>query len=544
MKKTLLMMFILMAAFVIAAPALTSLSLQGNAGTIVQGTVTLSELENDTLITVESTNLLSGSNSISNSNILITQITSIAADVAVRQYTVKVHIPGNQPAGTYTGTLTAKEAGKVIAQNTLTVIVNSNITTGSSFSINDASLGSDNQDREQTINSNLRLSNTGTETVTISLTNNVPSVYQFTLSQNTMTLTSGQSLDIPVTMYVPDTQDSGRNSIGTVTAISNDGSTKIATVYLETKSELEISKVKIEIDGDSESVSDDDEVDAKAGDDVILTVTIKNNFDDNIDIEDVEVEIESDSDLDWDDNNDVGDISDGDKEDIEFSFSIDSDIDEDEYDVEVRVSGDDENGATHEDTLTFTVNIDKENHEITIRSATLSPNRVSCDARTVTVRTNVENTGSNDEDDVSIVVENEELNVYEYSTRIDLEEDDDTDKSFVFTVPKNAQPGEYIIHVTTYYDNDEESDEKVLSLFVDACSATTTTNTTTTGTGNTGGTGSGTTTIPPVVYPSGTVGPTYGGVRFFNSAAYVVLLVVAVLIFLVLITLLLVKFVF
>ena len=92
MKKTLLMMFILMAAFVIAAPALTSLSLQGNAGTIVQGTVTLSELENDTLITVESTNLLSGSNSISNSNILITQITSIAADVAVRQYTVKVHI--------------------------------------------------------------------------------------------------------------------------------------------------------------------------------------------------------------------------------------------------------------------------------------------------------------------------------------------------------------------------------------------------------------------------------------------------------------------
>lgn len=540
MKKILFVMLILLTSFVAAAATLTSLSLQGNAGTNVQGTITLSEIENDTLITLESTNLVSGSNILSNSNIIITGITNIAVDAASRQFTVRVNIPTNQPAGTYTGALTAKQAGKVIAQSTLTVIVNSNVTAGTSFSLNDLSIGSNDQDREQTINGNLRVSNTGTETLSISLTNNVPSAYQFTLSQNTVTLTSGQSVDVPVTMYIPDTQDSGRNSIGTVSAVSNDGSTKIATVYLEAKSELEISKVKIEVDGDTESISDDDEVDAKAGDDVILTVTVENNFDDNIDIEDVEVEIESDSDLDWDDNNDVGDISDGDKEEIEFSFSIDSDIDEDEYDVEVRVSGEDENGATHEDTLTFTVNIDKENHEITIMSATLSPNRVSCDARTVTVRTNVENTGSNDEDDVSIVVENEELNVYEYSTRIDLEEDDDTDKSFVFTVPKNAQVGEYIIHVTTFYDNDEESDEKVLSLFVDACSGTT--NTTLPPTGNNGGSGTG--SIQPIVYPSGTVGPTYGGVSFFNSAAYVVLLVVAVLIFLVLITLLLVKFVF
>lgn len=540
MKKILFVMLILLASLVAAAPLLTNLSLQGNAGTTVQGTVTLSGLENDPLITLESTNLVAGSNTLSNSNIIITELNS--ANTSMREYTVRVNIPDNQPSGTYVGTLRASEGNTLIAQSTLTVIVNSNITSGASFSMNDISLGSDDQEREVTINGNLRVSNTGTDTLTISLTHNVPSAYQFTLSQNTVTLTSGQSIDVPVTVYVPDTQDSGRISIGTVTAISEDGGTRIATAYLETKSELEISKVKIEVDGDTESISDDDEVDAKAGDDVILTVTVRNNFNDNIDIEDVEVEVESDDDLDWDDTNDVGDISDDDKEDVEFSFSIDNDIDEDEYDVEVRVSGEDENGATHEDTLTFTVNIDKENHEITIRSATLSPNRVSCDARTVTVRTNVENTGSNDENDVSIVVENEELNIYEYATKIDLDEDDDTDKSFVFTVPKNVQTGEYIIHVTTYYDNDEESDEKVLSLFVDACSGTTTTNTTTTGTGGTSGSGTG--TIQPIVYPSGTVGPTYGGVSFFNSAAYVVLLVVAVLIFLVMITLLLVKFVF
>ncbi len=542
MKKILFVMLLLLASFVVAAPALTNLSLQGNAGASVQGTVTLSGLETDPAITLESTNLISGSNTLINSNIIITEINPSPND-STRQYTVRVNIPNSQAAGTYTGTLRALEGSTVIAQSTLTVVV-TNITQGASFSMNDLSLGSDDQEREVTINGNLRISNTGTETQTISLSHNIPSTYQFTLSQNVVTLTSGQSLDIPVTVYIPDSQDSGRNSIGTVTAVSEDGQTRIATAYLETKSELEISRVKIEVDGDTETVSEDEEIDAKAGDDILLTITVENNFDDNIDIEDVEVEIESDNDLDWDETEDLGDISDGDKEDIEFSFRIDDDIDEDEYDVEITVTGEDENGAMHEDRFTFSISVDKENHEITIRSATLSPNRVSCDARTVTVRTNIENTGSNDEDDVSIVVENEELNVYEYATRIDLEEDDDTDKSFVFTVPKNAQPGEYIIHVTSYYDNDEESDEKVLSLFVDPCTGTTTTNTTTTGTGGTSGSGTGTGTIQPIVYPSGTVGPTYGGVSFFNSAAYIVLLVVAVLIFLVLITLLLVKFVF
>lgn len=541
MKKILFVMLLLLASFVVATPALTNLSLQGNAGTSVQGTVTLSGLETDPVITLESTNLISGSNTLINSNIIITEINPSPNIDSTRQYNVRVNIPNSQASGTYTGTLRALERSTVIAQSTLTVVV-TNITQGVSFSVNDLSLGSDDQEREVTINGNLRISNTGTETVVLSLSHNIPSIYQFTLSQNSVTLTSGQSLDIPVTVYIPDSQDSGRNSIGTVTVVSEDGQTRIATVYLETKSELEISRVKIEVDGDTETVSEDEEIDAKAGDDILLTISVENNFDDNIDIEDVEVEIESDDDLDWDETEDLGDISDGDKEDIEFSFRIDDDIDEDEYDVEITVTGEDENGAMHEDQFAFSISIDKENHEITIRSATLSPNRVSCDARTVTVRTNIENTGSNDEDDVSIVVENEELNVYEYATRIDLEEDDDTDKSFVFTVPENAQPGEYIIHVTSYYDNDEESDEKVLSLFVDPCTGTTITNTTTTGTSSGSSSDSG--TIQPIVYPSGTVGPKYGGVSFFNSTAYIVLLVVAVLIFLVLITLLLVKFVF
>ncbi|MGV8151158.1 MAG: hypothetical protein ACP5NV_05510 [Candidatus Woesearchaeota archaeon] len=538
MKKTLLIMFLFMAAFVSAAYSLTNLSLEGEAGTFVNGVVTLSGTgTRDQPITLESTDLTSGSNTIDSSKISITPLNS--DDALIGDYSVRVSIPQNQQAGVYTGNIKVFVDGSFVTQNTLTVTVESGVNPGTSIALTEVSLGSNDQARDETIDGTLEIRNTGTNPVVLTLTNSLDDKYELTLSQSTVSLASGQTASIEVGVYVPEDQDSGIVNIGKITATGN-GIVQSANVLLETKSELEITKVRLDIDGDTESADDGDEVDANAGDDVTLTVTVRNNFDDSIDIEDVEVEIESDSDLDWDDTDDIGDISDGDREEIEFSFSIDSDIDEDEYDVEVRVEGEDENGAMHEHSITFTVNIDKENHEITITSATLNPTRLSCDARTVTVRTNIENTGSNDEDDVSIVVENDELGVYEYDTRLEIDEDDDLDKSFTFTVPKNARIGEYDIHVTSYYDNDRESDEKVLSLFIDPCVTTTTVNTTTTGTpGNNGGNN-----IQPIVYPTGTTGPTYGSASFFNSPVYVVILVIAVLIFLVLITLLLVKFVF
>lgn len=541
MKKILFIMLILMTTLVSATYSLTNLTLQGDVGESVHGTVFLSGLTTDSIITLESTNLVSGSNTLTNSNIIIIEKVDSPNSIDIRQYDITVNIPSTQPVGNYIGTLKAYEAGKLVAQSTLTIDVESNVTPGAAFTIDELSLGSDNQAREKTASGNIRITNTGSETLTISLTNNVQSQYQFTITQSSVTLTSGQTTDIPVTVYVPDTEDSGRHTIGTLTGTAS-GLTTTSTIYLETKSELEISKVKIEVDGDSESVSDNEKIDANAGDDILLTITVKNNFDDNIDINDVQVTVESDSDLDWDDDNDVGDISDGDKEEIDFSFSIDNEIDEDEYDVDITVDGEDDNGAIHKDTFSFIVNVDRKSHEVTIKSATISPNRVSCDTRTITVRTNIENTGSNNEDDISIVLENKELDIYEYATGIELDKGDDTDNSFVFTLPKNTKTGEYLIDVTTQYDN-KKSDLNVLSLLVEQCTGTINTTTTTTGNNqNNGGEGSG--TIQPIVYPSGTTEPTYGGISFFNSTAYVILLVVAVLIFIILIIVLLIKFVF
>jgi hypothetical protein len=202
--------------------------------------------------------------------------------------------------------------------------------------------------------------------------------------------------------------------------------------------------------------------------------------------------------------------------------------------VDISADGRDENGAKHESDYTITINVNRENHEISINSLTLNPNRISCGGR-ITLRTRVENTGSNDEDNVAIAFKNIDLGLEEYITRFAIDQGDIADKSVSFDVPANMPAGEYIIDMTTYYDN-KESDFGVASLFVDQCGGTATTNTTTTGTpGN---------VPPPIVYPTGTVGPSYGGTGFFNSTGYIVILALVALLILVLIIVLLVKFVF
>lgn len=413
-------------------------------------------------------------------------------------------------------------------------IVFRDISPVASFTLSNLELGSNNQIREQTATANLRITNTGSEVLTVSLSSNAGLVYALQFSQNNVTVPVNQSVDVPVTAYVPDSQDSGKLSIGTVTATAS-GLTKTATVYLETKSELVITKVKANIDGKSTTLDDGEDVDAKPGDDVTITVTLKNEFSENIDIEDITLTIESDSDLDVDDDTDITRIKDGDKDESEFSFTIPRDIDEDDYDIDITADGEDENGAKHSADYSITINIDKESHEISVVRTTLTPSRISCGGR-VSLKVLVENTGSNDEDNVALEIRNSDLNLEEYFTRLSIDEGDDLEKTLTFNVPSSIEPGDYNIEVTSYYNN-KFSDVGVAILYVDTCKSITNDNQTTPTTPTN-------TTTPPIVYPTGTVGPSYGGESFFNSTAYIILLVVAALVFIILIIVLVVKFVF
>lgn len=397
-----------------------------------------------------------------------------------------------------------------------------------SFTVSDLELGSNDQRRKQTATANLKITNTGSDDITVALSSNAASLYALQFSQNNINVPSNQSVDVSVSVTVPDDQDSGRKSIGTITAAAS-GVTRTSNIYLTTKSELVISRVKVNVDGKSSSLDDGEDVDAEPGDEVILTVTLKNEYDESIDIEDITLTVESDSDLDLDDDADISRIKDNDKDDSEFSFTIPRDIDEDDYDIDITVDGEDENGANHEDDYTITINIDKKSHEISIVRTTLSPSRISCGGR-VSLKTLVENTGNNDEDNVAIEIINSELNLEEYFTGLNIDEADDIEKTLTFNVPSSIEAGNYNIEVTSYYDN-KQSDVSVVTLYVDTCAAT-------------NNTSAPTTPTPPVVYPTGTSAPSYGTQGFMNTTGYIVLLGIAALVFIIIIIVLLVKFVF
>jgi uncharacterized membrane protein len=545
MRKVLiitLLAMILTVSMVAAATTLSSLTLQADSGASTSGTVTATSDSSTGTLILTSSNLISGNNTISTSDITI-DAQSAGPNPLIQGWTVTVDVPTGQPSGTYSGILTVTDNGTVIATSFINILI-TNVVQGASFTLSDLDFGDSSQIRGETINSNLKIVNTGSEPLTISLSSNAASSYLLTFSQPTINVASGQTIDVPATLYVPDNQDSGRKNIGSVTAVATNAAlTKTSAVNLQTKSELVITRVKAVIDGKSSTLDDGEDVDAKPGDDVTLTITLKNEYDDDIYIEDVNLDVLADNDLDWDDSTDFSRIKYGDKKDVDFSFTIPSDIDEDNYDVDITADGRDENGARHQFDYSITINVDRQSHEISINSVSVNPTRVSCDDQ-VTLRTRIENTGNNDEDNVAIAFQNDELGLEEYLTRLVIDQGDILDKSVYFTVPKNIPSGEYIIDITTYYDN-KESDYGVASLYIDSCGSTGTT-TTGTGTTTTGNTNTGTTssTTPPVIIPTGTVGPSMGTAGFLNSTTYMIILVAAALLLLILIILLLVKFVF
>jgi hypothetical protein len=412
-----------------------------------------------------------------------------------------------------------------------------------SFTVNGLDFGSSDQDRAQTVISNLNIMNNGNQTLTIHLTSTLPTAYQVSFSQNDISIASGNSIEVPVSIYIPEDQDSGKKSIGTIvaTATNVQGLSRISTVTLTAVSKLIITKVKLDVDGDSSTVKDGDTVDAKPGDDIQMTVTVKNEFNENVDINDITVNVDS-NDLDInDDQQDLSDLNDGDKDTADFTLHVDPDLDEDTYDIDVDVEGKDDNGARHTDKLTFGVKVKKKSHEITVQSSAVNPESISCGGR-VTVNTEIENSGNRNEDKVTLAFKSTELSLYQRWQDIQLDEGDSYKKSYSFAVPSSLAPGEYFINVLTYYDTDVESNSDIVSLTVAPCGNTQTTNTTNNNMGNNANGGSNTGTTGNVVtVPVGAVGPVYGGSTFFDTSAYMILLVAAVIIVGVLIVLMIVK---
>ena len=245
-------------------------------------------------------------------------------------------------------------------------------------------------------------------------------------------------------------------------------------------SKLLITDVDVKVGGKNDNNLDFGDTikrEAKPGDIVKFTIEVKNNFTnaEDLEIEDIEVTITI---LDIDDGDDLDDdakefdLKDGKDKKIKIEFKIPLEVDEDTFEVLVEVEGDDENGTTHAVEFELELEIEKEDNEVRFLRNSLTPSEIKC-GRTVQLSTAVINTGSSNEDDVSLEVTNTELGV-SFRETFDLSDDpfdDDSKfrKTFTFTLPQDVVPGIYSLLSKVIFDDGSDTETETAELIVAQC---------------------------------------------------------------------------
>ncbi len=362
--------------------------------------------------------------------------------------------------GTDTFTYTITDSNNETATSTVTVTVVA--AQSAALSVTPIPVLFDNANRGSQLTLPVTIRNTGnTNTingVTATLAN-VNSNYQATIAGTVpSSLAPGTSATFNVQLTIPVNEDSGNKAIGNLLVAGSDGSTsldKTIELRINPKSYLEISDFKVngKSSGDL-SIEEDNEIEVK----------VRNLFTE--DIEDVDITVEI-LDVDGDDlqEDESVDINNGDREEVTLTFDLAGEIlDEDNYDIKVTVDGTDDNGATHTVIKTYTVDVDRDNHKILIKKASLDRTSVSCAAKNVNLLVRIENVGKSDEDDVEIKVVNSELDLDIQKENIDLDDFKGSDNDYQTTFPidlTDAKSGEYDLQVEVYRDGNLDDSENV-----------------------------------------------------------------------------------
>lgn len=298
-------------------------------------------------------------------------------------------------------------------------------------------------------------------------------------------LSKGGQVNVSVSLAIPTTEDSGQHTIGQL-KVSSDQVNASADMSINPLSRLKITSVDVDVEDNSESnVKDGDIIDEVFPEDkVTIEVTIKNEYstkeEEDFDIDDIEVELVADNMEDGDDEYEesIDDISldaNEKEENIIFNFDVPAEIDDGSYDVTITVTGTDDRGAEHQDTLKFTLEVEREDHQIIIRSAELSDDVLSC-KRTAELLVKIQNVGTNDEDDVVVEISNNLLGIrmtdfVEDELISDVDDDDsEYENRYTIALDDDVEVGQYHLLVDVFYDEDDYSDSEVVSFTVASCS--------------------------------------------------------------------------
>ncbi len=290
----------------------------------------------------------------------------------------------------------------------------------------------------------------------------------------------GTSAGIDILANIPESLD-GINSdfeevalyVGIVTIKTNEGPEAEFDVYMQRENKLVIDDFDALINNkDTESnIGDGDDIqDLKPGDLVELTIVVESNYANkaNIDIEDVEIDVtcDDDEDLNFDDDNvDVGNIGTKDSSEENINFDVEDDAVQNTINCDLTTSGVDENGATHGEIIrSFGIEIKRESHDIVIKDVRVSPSPVSCEDDSIQVSVDMMNLGKRDEDEVGVQIQSIALGINEKISNLVLDEDDSSTETFIASIEQNLADDKYAILVSTFYDNNKQTDSQVVQI--------------------------------------------------------------------------------
>ncbi|HIJ11636.1 TPA: hypothetical protein HA278_06270 [Candidatus Woesearchaeota archaeon] len=311
---------------------------------------------------------------------------------------------------------------------------------------------------------------------------------QFGLTQNDFVLQSVGTVilvntadTIDILANIPETLDAVDSNfeevalyVGKIT-INTHNSAADATfnVYMQRENKLIFDDLDALINNkETESnIDDGDDIEELGpGDHIEFSIVVESDYhsNSNLDIEDVEIDIScnDDDDLDFEDDNiDVGDLGPKDDSDETLIADIEEDAEEETPTCTLTVSGTDENGATHGQSIEFTMEIDRKSNDIVIRNVALSPSALVCEDSAFQVSVEMVNLGTKDEDEAAVQVQSVALGIDDKITNLVIDEDESLTETFVFSVsPEDLTEGKFALLVTTFYDNTKVSNSEVVQL--------------------------------------------------------------------------------
>ncbi len=464
--------------------------ISGVAGQTVTGVLSVQNVGNDEVTVGLSSTGLTGNTTIGSSSVQFTPQSTNLAVGQTKPIQVQVTIPSGIADGAYVGTLTgAFNGGADTSDITLNVVP-----PVADFKFEDSSVSLSGSWNES-LNATFTINNTGSADVMVNLSETVSDL-DLVFDQDSFLVQAGASRDVLVTLAASDSLDA-ETYTGTIRA-EGAGITKTIPVTVELESKLSIYDVDMIIDGDTTSINEGDNEKVSPDEEIEFEVVVKNLFtdDENVDIRSIDVKIEIDplDDDDWDDSEsesvgklDPGERNKDDDEKAKFSFKVDSDVrNDDKYQVLITATGTDDNDVEHEDVLNFTLEIDREEDELTFETLRVTPDELACDETSIEIEVEMKNTGSNDQNNIELSIENSKLGIDIEEDNIDLDEGDKWDDTFTLNIDE-VSADDYTIIVKA--KNDDVSETETLKLTVKECGSDSTSGSSdqTTSTGTTPG---------------------------------------------------------